>query len=134
MGREPLRPPRLILPLQSPSTRAARARRKKSPRRPTKIDAGKCPAHTYAANTLSFETALVAPIVRDFFVCEERERHYAVDSGTRKRASRDPGIAIRYLPRFRVRPWRTRSCLFNGVSHLCHTDLRKVARPEGLAL
>jgi len=49
------------------------------------------------------EMALVAAIARDFFVCEERERHYSVQGGPKGTRKPKGGIIIRYLPRFRTR-------------------------------
>ncbi len=49
------------------------------------------------------EYALVAAIARDFFVCEERDTHYTVQSTPRTQRKSRLGIKIRYLPRFRVR-------------------------------
>ena len=49
------------------------------------------------------EYALVAAIARDFFVCEDREAHYSVQSKPTTLHKPKPGLIIRYLPRFRVR-------------------------------
>jgi hypothetical protein len=87
----------------------------------------------------SNEFALVASLVRDFLVCEERDRQYAVDPGTKERASRDSRVVIRYLPRFRVRYIGIREAEYKQASaevtgHHVSGHLRRVRSASPLQL
>jgi len=49
------------------------------------------------------EFALVAAIIRDFLVCEEKESFYSGRGQTKKTGKAKALLVVRYLPRFRVR-------------------------------
>ncbi len=49
------------------------------------------------------EFALVAAIIRDFLVCEEKESYYSGRGQAKKTGKSKASLVIRYLPRFRVR-------------------------------
>ncbi len=48
------------------------------------------------------EFALIAAIIRDFLVCEEKESFYS-GKGHAKKSGKKASLVVRYLPRFRIR-------------------------------
>jgi len=78
------------------------------------------------------EFALVAAILRDFWVCEERESYYSGQQKPRKHSpKKKPQIFIRYLPRFKVRYMGIRENVFNNqkaevMGHHVSGHLRRV--------
>lgn len=87
------------------------------------------------------EFALVAAIIRDFLVCEDKESFYSGRGQTKKTGKTKTLLAVRYLPRFRVRYIGIRQSEYKShraevVGHHVSGHLRqcRMANPAQLVL
>lgn len=87
------------------------------------------------------EFALVAAIIRDFLVCEEKESFYSGRRQPKKTGKSKASLVIRYLPRFRVRYIGVRQPEYKAhraevVGHHVSGHLRqcRIASPAQLVL
>jgi hypothetical protein len=87
------------------------------------------------------EFALVAAIIRDFLVCEEKESFYSGRGQAKKTGKSKASLVIRYLPRFRVRYIGVRQLEYKAhraevVGHHVSGHLRqcRMASPAQLVL